>query len=344
MYNKTEVMTYTYSMRQKTTYIVIVAAMLCVVGCKSKEHQVDLSDAQKLEILDMKVKKHQNDCSLLAERAQLLLKLGRTQEAVYDINRASNIEPDNVEYRLIQADAALANGDRSGCYNALTEAERIDPDNKEVQLKLGEFTFYTGDYDRALKSLSKVTETDPTNRTALMIKGHVYKETGDTASAVTLFRKVCDLYPDYEPAFEELGILYATRGNAMALEYLSTALRLSPNSTETLYALAMYYQEQEELEKAENLYNQLLDINPNSADALHNLGYIELFYYRDYERAIEYMNKALEADPTNLNALVDRGCAYELSDLPDKARADFMTALQIDGKYQPALDGLARIK
>ena len=139
----------------------------------------------------------------------------------------------------------------------------------------------------------------------------IYKEKGDTATAVQFFRRVCDKYPDYALAFEELGVLYASRGENMALEYLNTALQLDPSNTNTLYALAMFYQGREDFDKAESLYHQMLDINEHSADVWHNLGWIELTHYHDYERAIEYFDKALAINPQMENALVNRELALK---------------------------------
>lgn len=331
----------------KNKYAIILLTMIaaCVtVGCRQQVITDDMDDREKLEVLDRQIEKHPDDASLLAQRAQVLMNLGRSKEASYDINKAVKNTPDNDRYLMLQADIYFANGDVSNSYAALSAAEKIAPNSMEVQLKMGELTFYNRDYDRSLKHLTNVTDKEPDNRTALFMKGYIYKEMGDTASAVTLLRKVCDLYPDYEPAFEELGILYATHHDPMAVEYLSTALRLEPSNTNAMYALAMFYQETGDVEQAEELYHKMIDINENSADAWHNLGYIELFHYRDYGRAIDYLNKATEADGSHLAAWANLGCAYELNNQPQEARRAFETALELDASYQPALDGLKRLK
>ena len=283
-------------------FLSMMFAALIATGCKQQIVTDDMSDAEKLEVLDLQIEKHPNDAALLAQRAEVLLKLGRAKEASYDINKAVKEEPDNEKYLMLQADIYFANGDVSNSYSALTAAEKLSPESKEVQLKMGELTFYNRDYDRSLKHLTKVTEKEPDNRTALFMKGFIYKETGDTMSAVTLLRKVCDLYPDYAPAYEELGILYATHHDPMAVEYLSTALRLEPNNTNAMYAMAMYYQETENYAEAEKLYRQMLEVNPNSSDALNNLGWLEKEVYGDMDLALEYFTKALEANPNNEEA------------------------------------------
>ena len=303
-------------MKHIATYLLVIVTVCALTACK--HHPTDtegLTDAEKLEVLDFKLEKHPKDHALLYERSMVFLNLGRAKEALTDINRAVELEGDNLEYRLRQADIYFANGDVENSYKSLSEAERISPDSKEVQLKMGEVMFYSRDFDRAIKCLTKVTEQEPDNQTALVMKGFIYKEKGDTASAVTLLRKVCDLYPDYAPAFEELGVLYSTRNNPMAVEYLSTAIQLEPNNTNALYALAMFYQQNEEMDKAEELYRRILDINENSADAWHNLGYIEMMHYLDFERAIEYFDRALQADPSHSAAAQNRQLAYELQNI-----------------------------
>lgn len=331
-------------MKNIYTYCLLALLPLLAASCGQREVTDDMADSVKLQLLDINIERDPDNPELLAARARVLLNLQRLQEANYDITRAIKADPKNLEYLLLKSDIAFANGNIEESYRTLEDAERMAPDNKEVLLKMGEITFYSRDYDRSLKYLSQVTERDGNNRTALFMKGFIYKEKGDTASAVQLFRRVCDKFPDYSPAFEQLGVLYASVDNPMAVEYLTTALNLDPSNTNTMYALALYYQEQQELEPAETLYHQILDLNPASADAWHNLGYMELFYYHDYPRAIEYFTKAIEANNQYIEAYANRGCAYELSGDAARARADFENALTINNTYQPALEGLKRIK
>ena len=326
------------------TYCLIALLSLTVCSCRHRQLTDDMADSTKLELLDLNIERDPDNPELLASRARVLLNLHRLQEAAYDISRAVKAKPDNLDYLLLQADIHFAGGNIEESYRTLETAERIAPDNQEVQLKMGEVTFYSRDYDRSLIYLSKVTEHDANNRTALFMKGFIYMEKGDTANAVQLFNRVCDRFPDYAPAFEQLGVLYASVNNPMAVEYLSTTLRLDPSNTNAMYALALFYQDREEMDQAETLYHQILDLNPSSADAWHNLGFIELFHYHDYERAIEYFTHAVEANSAYIEAYANRGCAYEAAGNTALARADFQTALSLNAAYQPAVEGLKRLK
>ena len=139
-------------------------------------------------------------------------------------------------------------------------------------------------------------------------------------------------------------MLFASRHDPMALEYLGTALRIEPQNTNALYGMAMYYQELNKPEKAEEIYKQILDINDNHKEAWHNRGYIEMFTYGDYPEAINYLTRAIQCDSSFIEAWTNRGCAYELMGDKQHAREDFQSALQLDHTFQPALDGFNRTK
>ncbi|MBP3763521.1 MAG: tetratricopeptide repeat protein [Bacteroidales bacterium] len=297
-------------MNKAYIYLLIPLA-LALAGCRQQALDGDMPDSVKLEVLDLNLERKPDDAKLLAARARVLLNMGRVKEAAYDINRAVSLEPDNVQYLMLKSDISFANGSIEESYRTLDAADHLAPGNIEIQLKLGEITFYSRDYDRSLVYLSSVTEREPNNRTALFMRGYIYKEKGDTANAVKLLRQVTDRFPDYAPAFEELGILYAIRLNPLAAEYLGTAIELEPNNTNAIYALAMFHQECGDFEAAENLYHQLLVINPHSADAWHNLGWIALTQSGDFAQAVEYFDKALEAAPGMASAIENRQLALD---------------------------------
>ncbi len=331
-------------MKKITTLLILLLPVLfSLVGCGNRANTPDMPNEEALKILDIQIHRHPKDDKLYFDRAKIYMEMGRINDAIADLTRAVALNDKKPQYHMLLGDAYLANGSIEQSYASLQRALELDPENQEATLKLGEIAYYSHNYDRAMECLSSVTAKDPQNRTALFMKAFIYKETGDTTNAVNLLRKVCDLYPNYEPAFEELGVLYSTHHDPLAVEYLNTAIRIEPNNTNALYALAMYYQELNQMDKAEEIYKQILDINANHKDAWHNRGYIELFTYGDYPEAIEHFTRAIQCDSTFAEAWVNRGCAYELTGDKTHALEDFHTALDLDHTFQPAIDGIKRI-
>lgn len=322
----------------------LVPLLMALAGCNSSTPSQDMSNEEILKILDIKIHKHPKDDQLYYDRAKIYLELNRVNEAIADLTRATSINNKEFKYHMLLGDAYFANGDVEHSYKSLQQALELNPDNQEAYLKLGEIAYYSRDYDRAMDNLGKVTAKDPQNLTALFMKAFIYKETGDTSNAIILLRKVCDMHPDYSPAFEELGMIYAAHHDPLAVEYLNTAARIDPKNTNALYGLAMYYQDLNKPEQAEEIYKQILDINSNHKEAWHNRGYIQLFTYGDYPVAIEHLTRAIQCDSNFIEAWTNRGCAYELMGDKSRARDDFMSALQIDHTFQPAIDGLNRTR
>ena len=330
--------------RQVLFFIFFLPALLSYVGCSNNGSVENMSNEEILKVLDVKIHKHPKDDKLLYDRAKIYMQMNRINEAIADLTRAVSLNGKEYDYHMLLVDAYFANGDVEHSYKSLQDALNLKPNSQEAYLKLGEIAYYSRDYDRAMDNLSKVTAKDPQNRTALFMKGFIYKETGDTANAVVLLRKVCDLYPEYEPAFEELGMLYANRHDPLALEYLNTAIRLEPQNTNALYGLAMFHQDLNHMDQAEEIYKQILDINDNDKHAWHNRGYIQLFTYGDYDLAIQYFTRAIQCDSSFIEAWTNRGCAQELKGNKSLAIDDFRAALDLDHTFQPAIDGMNRNK
>lgn len=328
----------------KLLLIILLPIMFAFGGCKQNTDTAKMTPEEILNVLDIKIHKHPKDDQLYFDRAKIYLKLNRVNDAIADLSRAVALDKDNIDYNMLLGDAYFANHDMNSSFRTFQKVLDLDPGNTEAYLKLGEISYYSRDYDRAMESLSKVTEKDPRNRTALFMKSFIYKETGDTNKAITLLGKICDYYPEFPEAFEEIGTLYALNHNPLALEYLNTAIRLNPKNTSARYSIAMFYQEQNQIDKAEEYYKQILDIDSGHKDAWHNRGYIETFLYGDYEEAIGFYTKAIQCDSNFIEAWTNRGCTYELMGNKALAHQDFTKAVSIDGTYEPAIEGFDRTK
>ncbi|MDH5763581.1 MAG: SUMF1/EgtB/PvdO family nonheme iron enzyme [Nitrospinota bacterium] len=87
---------------------------------------------------------------------------------------------------------------------------------------------------------------------------------------------------------------------------------------------------------------QSAGINPQSIDALNNLGniYSEL---RQHDKSIHAYERALEADPGNFSTLFNLGLAYMETNSDDKAKEVLLQAAQIDPRFYLAHEMLSRI-
>jgi len=87
---------------------------------------------------------------------------------------------------------------------------------------------------------------------------------------------------------------------------------------------------------------QSAEINPQSIDALNNLGniYSEL---KQHNKSIHAYERALKADPGNFSTLFNLGLAYMETDASEKAEEALLQAAQINPRYYLAHEMLTRI-
>jgi tetratricopeptide (TPR) repeat protein len=83
-----------------------------------------------------------------------------------------------------------------------------------------------------------------------------------------------------------------------------------------------------ELERREQMFRQVLELDPD--DALGNFGMGELCVETGrLETAIRHLQRAIEADPSYSAAYLALGRAWEMSDRPERARDVFATGIDV---------------
>lgn len=108
-----------------------------------------------------------------------------------------------------------------------------------------------------------------------------------------------------------------------------------------LFAQAIAAHRAQDLPRARSLYEQVLAIAPNDADALNNLGVI-LSTERQFDRAEALLRRAVSIAPQNAGAWNNIGALMREQGKADEAIAAFRQALAIDPQHQGARVGLAQ--
>ena len=90
------------------------------------------------------------------------------------------------------------------------------------------------------------------------------------------------------------------------------------------------------LPEAEGIYRQVLQVEPNNAEALHLLGVIA-HQVGNNPASVEYINLALAARPEFAEALSNRGLALQALGRHEEALASYDRALELNAGYSEAL-------
>ena len=135
---------------------------------------------------------------------------------------------------------------------------------------------------------------------------------GDTTKAISSFQTCTEVDPDYYDAWLQLGLLYADKGDPLAVNYFDNAIAVSDSSREAEYAKAKYFQDKGNLAEAIEYYRQMVIKDPQDADALYNLATI-YFGVDSIVKADRYFDMAIKQSPAKAYAHYGKGlCSMKL--------------------------------
>jgi tetratricopeptide (TPR) repeat protein len=332
-------------------FILNIALMLflgLIISCSGNKNKTDNNTAfdslpPDLASISKLIQENPDNPDLYNQRAELYLQKQKPESALADISKAINFDSKNPKYFRTLSDVYFSLGKSQKCRDALNKAIEIEPNDTAAYLKLAELDYYFKDYKKAFASLDKALEIDPKNAKAFFIRGMSYKEMGDTAKAVKAFQIAVENDQEYYHAYMQLGLIFAAKHNPLAVDYYNNALNLNPQSVETYYALGMYYQENEQYNKAMESYTTILKIEPKNKYAHFNLGYINLVYLEVYDVAAKHFTDAINLDKNYAEAWYNRGYCYQLLGDVMKAKSDYQQAIIIKPNYQLAIDRLNEV-
>ncbi|MCX6169674.1 MAG: GWxTD domain-containing protein [Ignavibacteriales bacterium] len=197
--------------------------------------------------------------------------------------------------------------------------------------------------------LSSTAQTD-TTKTEPYLKALEALQKKDTISAITLLKESVKQENDAQSYFELAKLISRKKTDANlneAAEYLDRAIMLDPNNVEYPLLLASVREElfyvsrlnQIDRERAFNQYKKILELDPKNAEALYNLGRLNVEEFLKYHRGEVKTVKNRALNPVQ-RATMFRGRSsllYETQNEFDNTRGNFVV-LEYEGYAKEGFD------
>lgn len=200
---------------------------------------------------------------------------------------------------------------------------------EEKKLEKGMDLIESGNYEEALDVLDDMVNKGETAEYYYNI-GYIKTSEGKYNEAIEAFRKATQLDHLFAKAFEGMGRAYHALGKSEEAEkYLQKA--------------ADIYMDKENVEDAESILNDILEISSESANVFNSLGVL----YRkkgDFKKALKNYEKALRVHPEETYILYNVGRLYLDMKDPGKATEFFEKAIIIDPDFTEAKQVLDAIE
>jgi tetratricopeptide (TPR) repeat protein len=169
-------------------------------------------------------------------------------------------------------------------------------------------------YDKAVEISRKAVDADPKNRELkLMLAGELI-DLGKADDGLTLAKGMLDSSDKDRAVWMALGQMYVrTHRWKDAEDALNHAATLTTKKEDRIYLLFVkgeLAERQKRFEPAEQLFRQVLDLDPNNAMTLNYLGYMMADKGTRIPEALAMIRKAVEQEPMNGAYLDSLGWAY----------------------------------
>lgn len=214
-------------------------------------------------------------------------------------------------------------------------------------LSYGSNFFQRGYYEQAAQFFKLALRDDPTSAEASYGIGSAYLNLQNVAEAQESFERATKLrasYPDtLANAWNNLGLLAARQGRTEeSIGLFQKALQLNPDHAIALKNLGSAYRVLKRWDEARKAFEQALAASPGDAESYYGLGMV-FAQEEDTARAEDYLQKALEARPDYPEALNNLGILYLRTERRDEAVGKFEECMRVAPEYGQCYLTLAQV-
>ncbi len=236
-------------------------------------------------------------------------------------------------YGILQrlGQAQLDGNDLDGAIATFSEIVVLYPEDTNSLRRLASLEYSAGRYEVAAARLESVLKRDPDQPELAFALGQIRKASGDNAGAMEVFGQIDQQDPGYfdariqivailesenrfDEALAEIESLRTFRSDRQ-LDFYAAGLRISNDDfeagvalleglldgsdadSEVYYQLGVHYGTDGQVESALRYMQQVLESDPNNANALNYIGYSWAEQGENLDEAEELIRRALEISP-----------------------------------------------
>ncbi|HYF69641.1 MAG TPA: tetratricopeptide repeat protein [Ohtaekwangia sp.] len=213
-------------------------------------------------------------------------------------------------------------------FQFLLAQEKSSP---EQLLGFGNEAYNAGRYKDAIAFYNQSIQKSPGFIDAYLARASAREQTKDLQGALTDYSIVIEKHPEsFDALFGRANVRYKLKQYPQAKEDYLKLLDLPANETNTIY-----YQKSPSASGS----NQMMTAQSVVKPMLFNYLGITETKLKNHKAAIQWLDSAIRLQPYTADYYVNRGIAYENSDLK-KAEADYQHALKIDPNNALAMHNL----
>jgi len=264
-------------------------------------------------------------------RAQVFINRGMRKEALLDLDKAVELDPNNVYAWANRGIARVQVGDFAGARSDLAKAEAIDPSFVQNGIGRGMLADVERRPRDAVEAYTKALDQEPDNRYAIVHRATAYASLGNTQGALADLTSIVEKMPDDPDGYVDRGNFYLDqREYDKAIADFDKAHSIDPSSEWPLANRGLARVRKQDFVAAASDLDAAAKINPKNAVVFRARGMMAQ-QKGAWQDAIAAYTSALQLEPANSFALGHRAEAARAAGDNDAALRDAAAAI----KQQP---------
>jgi tetratricopeptide (TPR) repeat protein len=293
---------------------------------------------------------YKNDQEVYLYISRYYSKIGNSEKAIVEINKALQIDSNYAEYFYWRARFHSELKNYSEAKEDFTQAIELEPTN--ANRYIARATFYNEDLnnlDSALIDFSKAISLNPEDTASLYNRGSIFYQLNQIPKALDDFNQILKINPSNVSAMNFMGLIYKDQGKLdLAILEFEKGIAYGKNDPESASYCHINRAEifimQKKYVEALNDYNNSILLTPKNADAHNYRGLFYMDYIQDYNNALIDFSKAIELDSNSIEFLYNRGILYsDYIHNTEKALVNFHKIITIDPSYVDAINYIGLI-
>lgn len=340
------------SNNRKIYLFIVLSALLYACGQDNRERSKipptpfqteSIQNTASLEALTDAIRSNPSLAENYYKRAIVLNKMGVSQKALEDINRADRLKQNTGKYLFVKALILRDMKQYREAYAIAQSAEILNVDTPELYTLLGDLSQQRNDLKNAEQYLAKSLQIAPYDGETAFYQGTLAARKGDTITALLKMNKAIEMKPSFKLAYSALTEVLRNRGlYDSALAVNNSAIMQFPKNSELLVDRGLIYNKVGRLDSALVYYDKASKIDEKRIDVVLYSASI-YFRWKNYNKALEFYEKVLEINPEAPRINYSIALTFEQLGLLTKAEEFLKVQVEKDPNDTQAILVLNRI-
>jgi len=252
-------------------------------------------------------------------------------------------DPDNIEGRVVQAQALLGKGDLKQGTEILERADKSFANNPLIKYQLALAYLQGKNTSQAMNELEQAITLAPKYVEAIVLLAQLRLRAGDPRSVITPLESALQLRPDVTQIRTLLADAYQAVGRSEeAASLIREQIKKTPQDSQSYLVLGVILKQQKKNDESRKAFEKAIELNPENVVAIDQLADLDL-EARAFSAVHQRANALLQKDPKSAPAYFIHGRSYVIEKNFAAAETALKKAIELDPNLAAAYNLLVAI-